>query len=52
MLWCETRWTAVTLLFASLAFGQESEVVRDAREDWDLATVRRLLATSLILKSR
>lgn len=40
MLWRESRWPAVTLLLASLAFGQESEVVQDPREDWDLAKVR------------
>lgn len=40
MLLRKTCCRAVTLLIASLAFGQESEVVRDSREDWDLAKVR------------
>ena len=40
MLLRKARWTAVTLLIASLALAQESEVVRDPREDWDVAKVR------------
>ena len=39
-----TYWPTTALLVASLAPGQETEVVRDAREDWDLATVRDELA--------
>ena len=43
------RWSAVALFLTPLALGQETEVVRDSREDWDVATIRTELGNISVL---
>ena len=44
-----TRWPVVALFLTPLALGQETEVVRDSREDWDVATIRTELGNISVL---